>query len=415
MCMLSDIKLRKLKPKSKAYKETGGNGLFLEVRVTGKKFFRFRYRHPQTKKEQVFTIGEYPAISLQQARNNRNDAKELLANGIDPNEYKKELLAENQAKEQAKQEKQNRMTFAELFELWHKHNSLTSWSNANALDIRQRMDKHLLPYIGGVALDDIKPMEIIKVLKRIEQAGRIETTKIIRQYTSRVFRFGIGLGYCEHNPAGDLPNDIFIKKEKANFAHTTDPKTLRQILISIDGYIGDISTKKALELAPYVFLRSKELAGIQWSEIDLEAGKIEIPAERMKKKRPHIVPITSKVKSIIEYMKPLSSNSLYLFPSPRTQSKPINEQTLNPALHRLGFKGIQTLHGFRHTASTMLNEMGYMGDLIEKQLSHEDNNQIRGTYNKAQYLPQRKEMMQAWGDYLDGLKVGDNLVQFKRK
>ena len=202
----------------------------------------------------------------------------------------------------------------------------------------------------------------------------------------------------------NLPDDIFKKTEKSNYAHTTDPKVLTQILKSLDEYAGDVCTKKALELQPYVFLRSKELAGIRWDEIDLNNRVIEISAERMKKKRAHLVPISSKVLEIIEYMKPISGDCEFLFPSPRTKARPIGEQTLNPGLHRLGWKGIQTFHGFRHTASTMLNEQGFMSDLIEKQLAHEETNKVRGAYNKAQYLLQRKEMMQAWTDYLENLK-----------
>lgn len=308
------------------------------------------------------------------------------------------------------------MTFGELFNQWYAHNE-KSWSYVYALKITQRAEKHLLPIIGQMAIEDIKPMDVIKVLKLSEAGGRVDLTTRIRQYITRSFRYGVGFGfgYCEHNPASELPNDIFEKAVKESYAHTTDPKVLTQILKSIDCYVGDIITRKALELAPYVFLRSRELAGIRWDEIDLENGWIEIPAERMKKKRPHVVPITSKVLEIIEYMKPLSGGCEYLFPSPRTMIRHIGEQTLNPALHRLGFKNIQTFHGFRHTASTMLNEMGFMGDVIEKQLAHEEANKVRGAYNNAQYLPQRKIMMQAWSDYLDGLKMGAAVIPIHRK
>lgn len=412
--MLTDIKLKNLKPKSKAYKETDSHGLYVEVRKVGTKFFRFRYRHPQTKKEQILTIGEYPAIGLRLARDLRNDAKELLAIGIDPNEHKKTVQAVKLEQATEEQDQTDLMTFSQLFELWHRHNS-ESWTYAHARDIRERIEKHLLPGLGDLPLAEIKPMDVIKVLKLIEQGGRVETTRRIKQYTSRIFKFGIGFGHCECNPASELPDDIFQKAVKKNYAHTTDPKVLTQILKAIESYAGDISTKKALELAPYIFLRSKEIAGIRWDEIDLDNRIIEIPAERMKKKRPHIVPISSTVLEIIEYMRPISGGCEYLFPSPRSQSRPLGEQTLNPALHRLGFKDIQTFHGFRHTASTMLNEMGFMGDLIEKQLAHEEANKVRGAYNKAQYITQRKEMMQAWADYLNGLKEGGNVIPIHQK
>lgn len=409
--MLTDTAIKKLKSKDTLFKVSDKNGLYLEVNKSGSKIFRFRYRHPQTKKEQLFTIGKYPAISLKQARELRDEAKELLAIGIDPNEHKRTEQAVQLEQVEEERNQTDLMTFSQLFELWHKHNSET-WIYGHSKDIRERIDKHLLPQMGALALDDIKPMDVIKALKLIEQGGRVETTRRIKQYTNRIFRFGIGFGHCERNPASELPNDIFQKADKKNYAHTTDQKVLAQVLKAIESYAGDISTKKALELAPYVFLRSKEIAGIRWEEIDLESGVIEITAERMKKKRAHIVPISSKVLEIIEYMRPLSGDCEYLFPSPRTQARPLGEQTLNPALHRLGFKDIQTFHGFRHTASTMLNEMGFMGDLIEKQLAHEEANKVRGAYNKAQYLPQRVEMMQAWANYLDGLKAGGDVIPF---
>jgi len=411
--MLTDTKLKKIKPKDKPYKETDSNSLYVEVRKSGAKFFRYRYRHPQTKKEQIYTIGEYPSVSLKQARVSRDKAKELLAIGIDPNTHKREELSKALEKVNSEKKKVQAMTFNELFLIWHSHNSET-WEYDHAKDVRERIDKHLIPQIGDLPIDDIKPIDVIHALKKIEQGGRVETTKRIKQYANRIFKFGIGLGHCERNPASELPNDIFQKAEKSNYAHTTDPKVLTQILNAIDDYAGDIITRKALELAPYVFLRSKELAGLEWDEIDYERGVIEIPIERMKKKRAHLVPISSKVKEILDYMHPLSGDSKYVFPSPRTKSRPISEQTLNPALHRLGFKNIQTFHGFRHTASTMLNEMGFMGDIIEKQLAHEDTNKVRGAYNKAQYIEQRKEMMQSWSNHLDALKAGADVVLLRK-
>jgi integrase len=412
--MLTDTGIKKLKPKDKPFKVTDANGLYLDVSKVGSKVFRFRYRHPQTKKEQVFTIGEYPAITLKQAREMRDKARELLAVGVDPNEDKKQKSIDLLDKANQIKAQDNRMTFGELFNQWYAHNE-KSWSYVYALKITQRAEKHLLPIIGQMAIEDIKPMDVIKVLKLSEAGGRVDLTTRIRQYITRAYRYGIGFGYCEQNPASELPNDIFEKAVKENYAHTTDPKVLTQVLKAIDSYTGDISTKKALELAPYIFLRSKELAGIRWDEIDLEKRLIEVPAERMKKKRPHVVPMSSKVIEIIEYMQPLSGDCEYLFPSPRTKARPINEGSLNPGLHRLGFKNIQTFHGFRHTASTMLNEMGFMGDVIEKQLAHEEANKVRGAYNKAQYLPQRKAMLQAWSDYLGGLKKGAAVIPLHRK
>jgi len=408
---LTDTQLKKLKPKEKVYRIADSSGLAIEVKPSGVKIWRFRYRFEA--KASMMSLGEYPLIGLAAARAKRDQARELLDKGINPTQHKREAQEARKLEAEVLKVEEAKMTFNDLFLIWHKHNSLT-WVYAHSRDIRERIEKHLLPSLGALPLEEIKPMDVIKALKLIEQGGRVETTRRIKQYTNRIFKFGIGFGHCERNPASELPDDIFQKAEKKNYAHTTDPKVLTQILRAIDDYAGDISTQKALELAPYVFLRSKEIAGIRWEEIDLDNRVIDIPAERMKKKRPHIVPISSKVLEIIEFMNPLSGSCEFLFPSPRSQSRPLGEQTLNPALHRLGFKDVQTFHGFRHTASTLLNEMGFMGDLIEKQLAHEETNKVRGAYNKAQYLPQRKEMMQAWANYLDGLKAGGDVVPFMK-
>ncbi|MDX1346965.1 MAG: tyrosine-type recombinase/integrase [Thiomicrorhabdus chilensis] len=427
---LTDTGIKALKSKEKLYRQVDADRLYIQVSPKGLKtwYARFDLEQGSSKKSDSISFGRYGnnpnEISLKQARDMNRNIQKLAARGINPKLYKSLLheadilsaIEKSVQDEIAKQEleaKSNVLTFNELFLLWHKHNSET-WSYAHARDIRERIDKHLIPQIGSMALDDIKPMDVIKALKIIEQGGRVETTRRVKQYANRIFKFGIGFGHCERNPASELPDDIFKKAEKSNYAHTTDPKVLTQILNAIDEYAGDIVTKKALELAPYVFLRSKELAGLEWSEVDFDNGVIEIPAERMKKKRVHLVPISSKVKEILDYMQPLSGDSKYIFPSPRTKSRPIGEQTLNPALHRLGFKNIQTFHGFRHTASTMLNEMGFMGDIIEKQLAHEEINKVRGAYNKAQYIEQRKEMMQEWAKFLNGLKRQGKLLMFER-
>ena len=327
------------------------------MRKTGAKIFRFRYRHPLTKKEQVFTIGEYPAVSLAQARIYRDDAKALLANGVDPNEHKAEQKAVAAVQQEKQEILESRLKFIDLFKEWHAHNT-ESWSYAHAKDIFERIEKHLLPTLGNVPVDDIKPKDIIHTLKLLEVAGTLETLKRVKQYASRIFRYGVGMGLCERDPTRDLPNDIFKKQEKGNYPHLTSRAELYQLFNALDNYVGDFSTKVALQLAPHLFLRPNELAGLQWSEIDLDKALITIPAERMKMKRPHLVPLSKQAIQLIEEIKPFSCEGEYVFPSPRTKSRPMSEQSLNAGLHRIGFKGKQTAHGFRHTASTLLNEKG---------------------------------------------------------
>nr|WP_243750675.1 site-specific integrase [Thiomicrorhabdus marina] len=222
------------------------------------------------------------------------------------------------------------------------------------------------------------------------------------------------MGHCEVDPVRDLPTDIFLKQEKDNYSHITDRAQLYQLLNALDSYIGDISIATALKLAPHVLLRPNELAGLRWDEIDLDKDQISISAERMKMKRPHIVPLSKQAKALIESMQVFQEQSAFVFPSPRTTARPINGQSLNAGLHRIGFKGKQTAHGFRHTASTLLNELGFNSDHIEKQLAHEQANQIRGVYNKAEYLPARSKMMQAWSNHLDSLKNGSDVIPINR-
>lgn len=273
--MLTDTRLRTLKPQNKPYKETDSNDLYVEVRTSGAKFFRYRYRHSQTKKEQVLTLGEYPALGLKQARDLRDEAKALLVQGIDPSEHRKQQKQEEQAAHHAQAIEAARLTFEALFTQWHTHNS-ESWSYAHAKDIRQRVEKHLLPHLGAWPVDDIKPKDMIHVLKLLEQTGALETLKRIKEYASRVFRYGVGMGLCERDPTRDLPSDIFKKQERGNFAHLTDKADLYQLLNAIEGYTGDYSTRMALRLAPHVFLRPNELAGLTWSDVDLEHGLISI-------------------------------------------------------------------------------------------------------------------------------------------
>lgn len=224
--MLTDAKIRKLVTHTKVYKESDENGLYVEVRPTGKRFFRYRYRHPITRKEQVLTLGEYPALGLADARALRDEARTLIVQGIDPNEHKQTLKTEQLIIEAAPQA----ITFSQLFKLWHDHNE-KSLAYAYSKDIGERIEKHLIPHIGYMTLDDIKPKDMIRALKVIEQSGILETMRRVKQYANRIFKFGIGFGYCENNPVANLPDDIFLKAEKTNYAHTTDPKVCNGLII----------------------------------------------------------------------------------------------------------------------------------------------------------------------------------------
>lgn len=424
---LTDVAIKKAKPTGKVQKMTDGDGLRLEMTKAGTKVFKYRFN--LNGKDSDFKIGEYPLISLAQARGLRDQAKLLVQQGINPNDHRRQQQAELAAEAESKKAELERITFKQLFELWHNHNSESKggdcWKIGYAKDIRERVEAHLIPLLGDMPAEDIKPKDIIKALKQIEAKGIMETLRRSRQYASRIFRYGVGMGYCESDPVRDLPNDIFQKQKKTNFNHLTERQDLYQLLNAINGYLGDISTATALKLAPYVFLRPKELTGLRWDEVNLtkdlkignvilKHGVITIQAERMKMNRVHIVPLCEQTRAILETMLVFSDDTDYVFPSPRTKARPISEQSLNAGLHRIGFKGKQTAHGFRHTASTLLNEQGFNRDHIEKQLAHEGGGKdsVRRTYNKAEYMSARAEMMQAWADLLDGMKNGADVVPF---
>lgn len=415
---LTDTAIRKMKPDSKRYRKTDSGGLIIEVTPNNKKIWRYRYQLDG--KAAIFTIGDYPAISLLKARELRDAAKALVQQGINPTDHKKAKHLEQQAELEQLEALANRMTFKALFQQWHDNNE-ESWNYKYALDIRNRVYQHLLPTLGDLPVEDIAPQQVIQALKQMEAKGLGDSIRKVKQYASRIFRYGVGLGLCNYDPVRDIPaGDIFKKTTKKNLAHITKPKELHQLLNAIEYYTGDLSIATALKLASHVFLRPIELASIRWDEVTLEKtkigetvlhnGLISINSERMKMKRPHIIPLSKQAKALIESMQVFKCQSPYVFPSPRAMNRPINEQSLNAGLHRLGFKGKHTAHGFRHTASTLLNEMGFNRDFIEKQLAHEQDNQIRGTYNKAEYLQGRAQMMQAYSDHLEALKTGAETI-----
>jgi integrase len=406
---LTDTKIRKAKPNGKVQKLNDGDGLRLEISKAGTKAFKYRYQ--VNGKDSNITLGAYPSLSLAKARIKRDELKALVRQDINPIEQKQQAKQKQNALEQAKTDKLTLLTLSQLFEQWHNHNE-SGWTYKYAVDVRNRITQHLLPTLGDSFIDEITPQQIIYTLKQMEAKGLGDSIRKVQQYASRMFRYGVGLGLCSVDPVRDIPaGDIFKKQTKQNLAHLTKPNDLYQLLNAIDTYLGDIATTTALKLAPHVFLRPSELAGLRWSEIDLNINLITIEAERMKMKRPHIVPLSKQAKELIQSMDSFKESSPFVFPSPRTTTRHINEQSLNAGLKRLGFGGKHTAHGFRHTASTLLNEQGFNRDWVEMQLAHSSGDSVRGTYNKAEYLTGRVKMMQAWSNHIDGLKTGADMIK----
>ena len=404
--MLTDTKIKALKPKNKIYRVSDSHGLVLEVKPSDTKYWRYRYRFET--KANMIGMGEYPIISLAQARQNRDKYKALLYQGINPSAYKKEIKAEKTAKKISEQS-----TFSKMFFDWYEHNQ-EFWKLNYRKDIINRTTKHLLPYIGDTPIENINSKEMLRIFKIIENAGTIDTLYKVKGVASRVFRFCVGLGIIEHDPTRDLPSDIFKKRKVSNYAHISDPKEIGGLLRMIDQYKGTYQVRTALKIAPYVFLRPLELAELKWSEVDFKDKLIRIDAERMKMGKTHLVPLSNQVIKLLENIKNIETGSIYIFPSPKNSKSHISPESLRAGLRRMGFSNDEmTTHGFRHMASTRLHELGFNGDVIERQLAHGEPNKIKATYNHAQHLDKRKIMMSEWANYLDRLRDNKILEQVK--
>ncbi len=389
--MLTDTKVRATRPRERQYKLFDERGLFLIVYSNGRRGWRFRYRYGG--REKLISLGTYPEISLKKARKRRDDARELVADGIDPS-----------AKRQAE-----RLAQADTFEAvaieW-----LTMADKAatdTVATMRRRLESYIFPYIGKKPIADITAPDLLMALRRIESRGTYETAHRTRSACGRIFRYAIATGRAERDVAADLKGAL-APTHVQSFAAITDPKRIRGLLRAIDGYQGQPTVMAALKLAPLVFVRPGELRAAEWSEIDLPAGEWRIPAKRTKMRTPHLVPLSTQAVAVLEELYPLTGSGAYVFPSLRTTDRPISDNTLNAALRRLGYsKTEMTAHGFRAMASTRLNEMGFPPDVIELQLAHAERNKVRAAYNRAERLAERRKMMQAWADYLDGLRVDE--------
>jgi len=394
--MLTDTKIKTAKPKDKLYRMADTNGLAIEITPTGIKHWRYRYRF--NNKASMMSLGKYPKVSLKSARYLRDEQRDLLDQGLNPSEYRTKKAFQD------KIEHDRKMNFNDLFYKWFEQNEHT-WSDNHTKKVMNQCRRHLLKHIGTKSIDDITTQDILWVFKKIESLGIIETLEKVRGYTGRVFRFAVGLGLLNNDPTRDLPNDIFKKKIVKNFAHITDMKELGEVLNKIDKFKGTIQVGTALKMAPYVFLRPTELAELLWNEVYFEKKQIKIPKGRMKMSSPHIVPLSSQVLSMLKNMHKISGDQIHVFPGVDNPRESISPDSLRMALRRLGIdKDVLTTHGLRHTASTQLHEQGYKSDIIERQLSHGERNKIKATYNHAQYLDERREMMNEWSDFLDGLR-----------
>lgn len=396
--MLNESAIRAAKPSEKLYKRFDERGLYLAVTPAGSKLWRMQYRYGGV--EKLLSLGSYPDVTLRRAREKRDDARRQLADGIDPSARKKA--------EKLSQADTFAAIAAEWLDLQRKNFSAKTLAKAE-WTFRDLLN----PFIGSTQIRKITPADLLAVFRRLESRGKHETAHRTKQRASQVFRFAVATGRAERDPTVDLRGAL-APIVVTNHAAITDPLKVGELLRAIDAYDGQPATQAAFKLAPMLFVRPGELRGARWEEFALDGPEPEwrIPAERMKMGELHIVPLAPQAVSILSDLRQLTGPDGYVFPALTDSNRPMSENTLTAALRRMGYSGDQmTWHGFRTIASTLLNEQGWHPDLIELQLAHAERNSVRAAYNKAQRLPERRKMMQAWAAHLDGLKASSKVLQ----
>ncbi|MDP2180352.1 tyrosine-type recombinase/integrase [Methylicorpusculum sp.] len=403
--MLTDGEIRKVKPKENPYKLSDSGGLFLYVAVTGSKLWRLNYRF--NGKQKTLSLGSYPLISLSEARTKAAEAKKQIINGIDPSAAKKALIASNIAAQVN--------SFEVLAREWHETH-MKSKSESHSKKVLRFLELDVFPWLGKMAITHIEAPDILSVLRRIESRGANDIAHRTKQIIGQVFRYAIATGRATKNPAPDLQGAL-KPVTVTHYAAITEPEKIGQLLRAVEGYKGGYITKCALKLSFLVMLRPGEIRNAEWKEIDLERKEWRIPAEKMKMKSEHIVPLSNQSLTIFKEIQNLTGSGRYVFPGARTKDRPMSENTISGALKRLDFSGEEmTAHGFRAMASTRLNEAHlFHPDAIERQLAHGEKDSVRAAYHRAQYLPERIKMLQWWADYLDTLKNNQNVVPFQIK
>lgn len=401
---LADVQLRNAKPKEKDYKLSDGQGLYLLVNTTGGKLWRLDYTF--ARKRKTLALGAYPVVALVEARQRREDAKKLLDNGVDPNAVKKAQKAATVAETES--------SFEIVAREWHSKFS-GSWSPTHAETTLRRLQSDAFPVLGAKPINEIKAPELLAMLRRIESRGALETAHRVRTICGQIFRYAVATGRAERDPAADLKGALPPYKQGHHPA-ITDPKEVAQLLRAIDGFQGSFVVKCALRLSPLFFVRPGELRQAEWSEIDFDNEQWNIPAERMKMKVAHLVPLSGQAIAILKELQALTGRGRYLFPCHRSMARPMSNNAINAALRRMGYdKETMTGHGFRAMARTILDEvLQVRPDYIEHQLAHAVKDPNGRAYNRTAHLAERKKMMQLWSDYLEGLKSGAKVLPLRK-
>lgn len=381
--MLTIKQIDAAKPKDKPYRVLDSNGLYLYVPVTGKKVWQLRYKLDG--KEKVLTVGKYPLMSLQEAREKAWLAKKDVSVGVDPVKAKKLSVKDN--------------SFGSIYQEWYDHKKQV-WSKVYSTELSRMFQDDILPLIGGMDINEIEPMQILEVIRRFEERGAMERANKARRRCGEVFRYAIVTGRAKYNPAPDLADAMKgYRKKNYPFLPADQIPAFNKALA---GFSGSIVSKIATQVLQYTVLRTKELRSMQWSNVDFETRTITIAEEVMKGRRPHLVPMSDQVVSLLEMLRPITQPiSKFVFAGRNDKTKPISENAVLLVIRQIGYEGLASGHGFRHQFSTIMNEHEWPADAIEKQLAHANSGSIRGIYNHAQYMDKRREMMQWWADWID--------------
>ncbi len=413
---LTESMLKKAKPKAdgKDAQLRDGGGLFANV-TGGGVYWRYEYRHEG--KRRNLSIGSYPEVGLEEAREKHKEARALLARGTDPSTHKRMMKAANTDI--------STNSFEAIAREWFGRNK-DSWSESHKVRTLSYLERDVFPWMGKLNINEVMPSHVIRVVQRVEARGAGDAARRVKQYILQVYKYAKTMEIAERNPAADIDNNIILQpRSKKHFSTITDPPKVGQLLRDMEDYQGSFVVRCALRLSALVMLRPGELRAAEWSEIDLEQGVWTIEVRRMKapthvkraNQSTHIIPLSRQAIEVFRELQPLTGRFKYVFPSARGASKPLSNNAVRAALRTMGYDNdTMTPHGFRGMASTLLNEKGFNPDAIERQLAHKDSNTIRAAYNRAEYLNERTQMMQSWADYLDELRLTTGKVlTFKTK
>lgn len=400
---LSDTEIRRAKPKEKEYSLADGKGLYLRIKPSGSKLWVFNYTRPITKKRANLGLGNYPDLSLAHARTEAQTLRSTLAQGVDPQEYRQELH------QRASDAYAN--TFQNIADKW-----LTlkkpAVSESYFKKIDDRLGKYIFPKIGNLPIHKINAVAVIQVISPIADEGKLETVKKLCRWVNEVMVYAVNTGVIHANPLAGI-GKAFNSPKTVNLP-TLKPSELPELMSRLNIASTKLVTRCLIEWQLHTMVRPGEAAGTRWEEIDLNKASWTIPAERMKKNRPHVIPLTDQTLAILEILKPVSGHREFVFPSDHHPTRPANSQSANRALKRMGFHGRLVSHGLRALASTTLNEQGFEPDVIEAALAHVDKNAIRAAYNRSDYLEKRKKMMQWWSEHIEAAAFGNQSLSGSR-